>query len=284
MSKRVIRACAFCTTLFSLKPCENRSWTRQCCSEDCLVSYKRTDEFRFWRRVDTSGPVPAHRPELGPCWIWTGKRRTAAGFGYGVMAKLDGTHGEHRAHRYSWEMANGPVPAGRFVLHACDVPECVNPAHLFVGTQLDNMRDMDAKNRRVNPSPRLGEANNRARLTADKVVEIREAFAAGQTQEEIGKRYGFKQSHISNVVLGQVWKHVGGPIGSRLPNKTRLKGANNHNSKLTDADVREIRRLRAAGARRVDLVRRFGIGYSPLKRILDGTAWKHVKDDQPEAS
>lgn len=75
------------------------------------------------------------------CWIWTGTRLSA---GYGVIrheGKLV------RAHRVSWEMNRGPIPEGKRVLHRCDVPFCVNPAHLFLGTQADNVSDMIAKGR-----------------------------------------------------------------------------------------------------------------------------------------
>ena len=88
---------------------------------------------RFWRKVDRSRE----------CWVWTGS--TSAGYGsFNVNGPMVG------AHRFAWEWANGPIPAGLRVLHHCDNPLCVRPAHLFVGTQLENMRDMSAKNRAGN--------------------------------------------------------------------------------------------------------------------------------------
>lgn len=105
--------------------------------------------------LPTNVPTPAERflgllpdrPETG-CWEWLGAR---ANGGYGLFAVQNPRR--ITAHRYSWELHNGPIPAGMHVLHHCDNPPCVNPAHLFLGTASDNMRDMLAKGRGRNQSP-----------------------------------------------------------------------------------------------------------------------------------
>lgn len=96
---------------------------------------------RFWEKVDKNGPVPAHRPELGPCWVWTAGRS----HGYGLIY-VDRS-GKTRAHRVSFFLKHGrwPQPCG---LHRCDNRLCVRPSHIFEGTKADNVRDMDAKGRR----------------------------------------------------------------------------------------------------------------------------------------
>jgi hypothetical protein len=89
-------------------------------------------EKRFWRFV---------KKMRASCWLWAGGRQAQ---GYGAFG-----NGERvvYAHRFSWQLHNGPIPKGLNVLHRCDVPPCVNPKHLFIGTHADNMRDKIKKSR-----------------------------------------------------------------------------------------------------------------------------------------
>lgn len=93
---------------------------------------------RFWEKV--------HKTES--CWLWTASVKD--GFPYGQIGH-PGTRTPRRAHRVSWELHNGPIPAGLFVLHKCDNPRCVRPDHLFLGTQSDNLKDAYSKGRMVSP-------------------------------------------------------------------------------------------------------------------------------------
>jgi len=88
---------------------------------------------RFWAKVAKSDG----------CWLWTGAR---ASNGYGSFRFADRPCAT-AAHRAAWELACGPIPHGMHVLHRCDNPPCVNPAHLFLGTHLENVRDREAKGR-----------------------------------------------------------------------------------------------------------------------------------------
>jgi len=126
---------------------------------------------RFWTKVDKSGE----------CWTWTAHRTDK---GYGVLGGArDGKNAP--AHRVSWELANGLIPDGLWVLHSCDNPPCVNPAHLFLGSAADNTADMMAKGRnRARPRTKLTWADVRA--IRDSVLPLRQLVASfGVTKEQI---------------------------------------------------------------------------------------------------
>jgi hypothetical protein len=112
---------------------------------------------------------------------------------------------EYHAHRVSWELANGPIPEGLLVCHRCDNPPCVNPAHLFLGTQADNLADRDAKGRAVY---RRGSKNGAAKLTEESVRHIRRRLKEGELQKTLAAEYGVSQSLIAQIRKGQVWGHV----------------------------------------------------------------------------
>ncbi len=141
----------------------------------------------------------------GECWLWTGRTKPP---GYGALQT--GPLGARRtvfAHRFAWEVANGPIPAGMFVCHSCDVPLCCNPAHLFLGTQADNMADMDRKGRRYPPPPCRfkGQDQNNAKLCNAEVLEIR---ASREPLRTLAERYGVSGATISRVRLGQSYVNV----------------------------------------------------------------------------
>lgn len=94
---------------------------------------------RFESKVDKNGPVPQHRPDLGPCWLWTAAL-TGGGYGYmRVGSMVDGTRGHARASRVAYEMFRGPIPEGLQLDHLCRVRACVNPDHLEAVTQRVNL-------------------------------------------------------------------------------------------------------------------------------------------------
>jgi hypothetical protein len=91
---------------------------------------------RFWAKVDKNGPVPDDRPDLGPCWVW----QNATTKRYGTIQLGGRECGKILAHRWSYEIANGPIPEGLELDHLCGNPPCVNPAHLEPVTHLVNVR------------------------------------------------------------------------------------------------------------------------------------------------
>ncbi len=128
------------------------------------------------------------------CHEWTGHIQPN---GYGQV-RANGTAAY--AHRVAWEMANGPIPAGGYVLHTCDNRRCVNPAHLRVGSFQDNMDDMTAKKRHAH-----GERNARSKLTAADVQAIRQAEELHAT---LAQRFGVTQGLISMIRSGRIWRGV----------------------------------------------------------------------------
>jgi hypothetical protein len=108
---------------------------------------KYTVAERFWKKVNKDGPIPAHCPELGNCWVWTGS--VTQNFGYGQLAV---NNRPVRAHRLAWFLETGEQPT-EHVLHKCDNPPCIRFTHLFQGTPADNARDCLAKDR--NPRDRI---------------------------------------------------------------------------------------------------------------------------------
>ena len=136
------------------------------------------------------------------CWLWAGGLSDK---GYGVFwlgTKRDGK--DQYAHRVAYEIAYGTIPDGLDVLHKCDNPTCVNPAHLWAGTHTENMRDMFAKGRRRTLP---GEKNPRAKLTWEKVREIRSRYVPHVvTCKMLAGEYGVDPALIHRIVRGRMWK------------------------------------------------------------------------------
>jgi hypothetical protein len=130
------------------------------------------------------------------CWLWLGSRHRI-GHGY---ASLNGR--VQYAHRVSWQLTHGAIPDGQVVCHKCDNPPCVNPEHLFVGTQGDNMRDAASKGR-------LSEAQRRdAKLSEASVRQIKSLLAAGVSQQSIAASVGVSRTCISAISTGRNWKDI----------------------------------------------------------------------------
>jgi hypothetical protein len=147
---------------------------------------------RFWEKVQ--------RAEGDGCWLWNAGKDSK---GYGVFHRCSNLG--HRtivaAHRMSWELVNGPVPEGLGVLHDCDTPACVRPDHLFLGTQLANIKDRDEKGRTAK-----GERNSHARLTKENVAQIRANFANGAKRKELAIEFGVCRSTINQILRYAIWR------------------------------------------------------------------------------
>lgn len=141
---------------------------------------------RFAKQIEKRGP--------DECWPWKGGRN---GEGYGRIY-FDGN--THNAQRAAWILFRGPIPEGMFVCHSCDNPYCVNPAHLFLGTPTDNMRDRDAKGRQAR-----GERDGNAKLTEDNVRAIRRSCKSIYALSDL---FGVAPTTIACARNGTTWAHV----------------------------------------------------------------------------
>lgn len=165
------------------------------CSRQCYdASRSAADDVKcYWAKVDKRGD--------DQCWGWKAGKRWD---GYGRF----GQTGKPRwAHRFSYELHHGPIPADKVVMHICDRPECSNPKHLRLGTRMENQRDMVAKGR-CNP-PGVGERNSHAILTEQKVREIRGRYTGAKGEQvRLAEEYGVSSGVIQALLSGRTWRHV----------------------------------------------------------------------------
>lgn len=151
-------------------------------------------EQRLWDRVVKGGP--------DECWLWTG-RPTRAGYG---QLQVNGRHAY--AHRFSYELHYGPIPEGMYVCHTCDVRNCVNPRHLWLGTHLDNIADAARKGKyRGRSSTGAHQADptrKRAKLSPEQVIAIR-ADRTSSTRA-LATQYGVGLEAVARIRRGQTWK------------------------------------------------------------------------------
>jgi len=180
-----------------------------------------SDMLRFWENVDKKSP--------SDCWNWTGAKSR----GYGEIV-INGN--SYKAHRLSYLIEHGQDPLDLCICHHCDNPSCVNPGHLFMGTQKQNVQDCKSKGRLNRPSgdnhrsrthpwtiPRgldhwrkkypwknaKGEDVKTSKLTESQVIEIRERYSCGNiTQEQLAKEYGVTHRAIGKAIKKETWKHI----------------------------------------------------------------------------
>lgn len=148
-------------------------------------------EERFWRYVEKGEP--------DTCWLWKG---TITNDGYGLIS-LGGMATQTSAHRASYMLHVGPIPEGMVVCHRCDVPACVNPNHLFVGTVAENNADRNRKGRTKTPIMR-GSSHPASKLSADQVREIRSLYPAA-SQRALASRFGVSSGTISDIIHRRRW-------------------------------------------------------------------------------
>lgn len=220
-------------------------------------------EERFWAAVvKTESPILEGH---GPCWLYGAKPRNkyaaiSRGVGLGVTA----------AHRFSFELHGSEIPRGKFVCHRCDIKNCVNPSHLYVGDHEDNNQDnrerglfKAPKVRTARVKTRPGEGSHGRKLGVEYIERLKAEYASGEfTQMELAKRYGVSQGTISATVRGA--KNMGDGKGGG-------KRAGNFKRKLSPESLAEIKSLYAAGGHtQSELAERFGCDQTYVSLIVRG--------------
>lgn len=199
MHMRTPRECRFCGQVFWPR----RSTKGIYCSRGCYHAWsagpKTSMEERFWRRVSK---------QPSGCWLWTGK---PGSHGYGQISTDRKPKTMRVAHRLSWELHRGPIPSGLHVLHNCphgDNKLCVNPDHLYLGTQGDHNRDSYSKGQNPGHKGAQGANNRSSRFTEADVLSMRARYAAGIRCRILAHDYQTAPSVVWMIVTRRAWKHL----------------------------------------------------------------------------
>jgi len=162
-----------------------------CYDLDRKKTHKPISE-RFWPKVN----IPEDKTK---CWEWNAGLDS---MGYGAMS-MPGKKYFERSHRISWTLKNGDIPKELCVLHRCDNPKCVNPDHLFLGTNSDNVSDKVKKKRHA-----FGARQGIAKQTEASAKNIIALYHAGMDRHILSRIFGTRPANIRNIVSGERWSHL----------------------------------------------------------------------------
>ena len=184
---KIIRTCKECGASFWGKPqpfCSQKCWKK---------NHDGPIEARFWSKVDKRGPFE--------CWPWLASTLRHGHGDFSVNGK------RVLAHRFSWSLVNGPIPVGEkihdcCILHSCDNPPCVNPSHLRLGNQADNVRDRDTRNRF---RKMIGEENGASKLT---VAHASEILFSPERGVDLARRFSVSPATVSAIRQRRNWAHL----------------------------------------------------------------------------
>lgn len=217
----------------------------------------KKDIERFYSKFTPGG--------VDECWEWEGRIQHS---GHGVLSF---NKSSLKAHRIAYFLANGPIPEGLSVCHSCDNPACVNPGHLWLGTQADNNADRDRKGRAKTAK---GAKRPNAILTEDDVRKIIARYAeGGVTHKQLATEYGVAKTTITRIMMGLNWKHIQTDVPRE---KIASASARNHargeragRAKLTYSDVETIRQRAASGVSNAEIASQYGVAKSTIRRAVN---------------
>lgn len=215
------------------------------------------------------------------CWNWKGPRQGNRDYGRLAYGKYTGPNFfVMTAHRFSYEHFSGEkIPPGMCACHRCDNPACVNPNHLFLGTQTENQADKKAKGRisrgekhslTVKPKAPRGSDNHASVLSEADIPKILEMRKRGNTHKEIAEHFGVAKSTIVAIFCGINWGYI---TGIKQKNRSEIRPV----AKLNDDLVRQIFRMRDAGMTLKEIGKEIGVNKTCVHKVCQGLTWKHVK-------
>lgn len=225
-----------------------------------MLSMNKKDIARLWSKVLVTTP--------DSCWVWQASTYKGTGLPYGQFS-LNGQG--LPAHRALFEHLSGrKLDRWELVCHTCDNPPCCNPAHLFLGTPLDNVEDMRRKKRF--PIKRGSECNL-SKLTEQTVLEIRQ-LCLSVPLKELAERFDVSLATISYMLSGKTWKHLGPVEGWK---KRQIAQLGRARIRLKEDDVREIRRLASTGVSQKSICSQYGLTSASISQIVNRKQWKDVE-------
>lgn len=175
--------CSHCGTAFATDACRTRYCDTACYHGALRARSTETLVARFWAKVN----------KTPTCWLWTAG--TIRGYGQFHLPRTGSTHHTVYAHRYAWTLTNGPILDNLSVLHRCDVPLCVNPEHLFLGTQPDNLADARAKGRLI-------DGLHAIKVSDAGVEDIQARYRPRVNGQELAAEYGVTLATIVRLANG----------------------------------------------------------------------------------
>lgn len=225
--------------------------------------------------LDLAATAAFHRRvNKGPtCWFWTGGKRSTSGYGvFRVIVETPyGRAGVNvAAHRISYVLTKGQIPAGAILLHSCDQPACVNPDHLRAGTPKENAHEALSRGRRKRHwATKLSDAD---------VTELRHLyFDAKMTVGALAARCLLSKPAMSAMLTGRTHRMVPGPVGPIR----KVFGPSVHGAKMDEASVAALRGRYLAGETIYDLATEFGLAPQTVSNITRNKTWKHVAPIPP---
>lgn len=217
---------------------------------------------RFWTKVDKN--------HSSGCWLWLANCNNK---GYGLF-RPGGTLPKQLAHRLSFSEACGDIPKGGLILHSCDNPRCVNPAHLRMGNHKANTADMDSRGRRVS-NPQRGGSNPSSLASDETVTNIRRQYVEGVAFADMMAHFSLPLSAIKEYCIGRSFGHLYGDGKHPTLAQMKVEAAKRrrNNAKITQEDATAIRAALAAGESGRSIAARYGIHFATVSDIKRGKIW-----------